>query len=134
MKHLITPYRFLLAVLFCTFLTALLPPGLRAQNSRCSVDSLVWAPGDTSPKSFTISSRDSATFVVNASACSHFYVYPDTQFYTVQVTPYAANTSQTDIVQFLSVTIDDDGIPVTETVKLHHRPAPAPDPEPVPDP
>ena len=133
MKHISLLRRLLFAALAFFLLSATAPPAALAQDRWCQTSELSWAYGSTSTKQFTISSRDSASFSVNSSACSHYYVYADYGNYTVSVTPIAANSSQTDIVQYLSVTIDAGGTPVLETVTLRHLAAPAPEPEPEPD-
>ena len=107
-------------------LAALIQPAARAQNTWCSADSLTWTYNDLSQKSFSVTLRDSATFYLDVSSCPHFSVSVTPGSNVVNVTPLGANAIQSNIVQPLSVTIDDSGGMFFETVALRHLAAPSP--------
>ena len=133
MRHFSISYFIALATVI--FLSVLTTSQAYSQNYWCHANEISWSHGSTDTKQFTIRSQDSLAFVVNASACPHFYVQTDERNYTVTIIPFSINNAQVDIVQNLYVTIDDYGTPVTETVVLRHCAAPAsPDPDPGPEP
>ena len=133
MRHLSISYFIALATVI--FLSVLTTSQAYSQNYWCHANEISWSHGSTDTKQFTIRSQDSLAFIVNASACHHFYVQTDERNYTVTIVPFSINNAQVDIVQNLYVTIDDYGTPVTETVVLRHCAAPAsPEPDPNPDP
>ena len=133
MRH--NSFSYIISLAFAILLSVLTDSRAYSQNYWCRANEISWSRGSTDTKQFTIRSQDSLAFIVNASACHHFYVQTDERNYTVTIIPFSINNAQVDIVQNLYVTIDDYGTPVTETVVLRHCAAPAsPDPDPGPEP
>ena len=132
-----------LASLICSILFGCLGV-VHAQNYSIWPRTLTWSHDDLSTKSVNILNRDSLGISLSTTSCPHFNVTPQQGFWRVDLTPASSNAGSGDIIQYLYITIDDWGTPVTETVTLTHLGVPIPsgggsggggtDPEPEPDP